>query len=125
MQRFCKEVITWKALHHPNVLPLLGVIMVDMHFAMVSEWMVNGSINQFIISHRDVNRFELVGFSFLSQPHSLLMATLLVQLQDVSKGLIYMHRQEMIHGDLKGVSLCKLELPFCLLTHLSSNRPTS
>jgi len=78
MQRFCKEVITWKALHHPNVLPLLGVTMVDKHFAMVSEWMVNGSINQFIMVHRDVNRFELVGFSFLSQLHSLLTATLLL-----------------------------------------------
>ena len=24
-QRFCKEAIRWKALNHPNVLPLLGV----------------------------------------------------------------------------------------------------
>ena len=55
--------MTWKALRHPNVLPLLGVTMSDTQFAMVSEWMANGNINQFIEAHRDANRFELVLFS--------------------------------------------------------------
>ena len=53
--------MTWKALDHPNVLPLLGVTMGDNHFAMVSEWMVNGNINEYIRTNRDANRFELVG----------------------------------------------------------------
>jgi len=52
----------WKALRHPNIHPLLGVIMGDGHFAMVSEWMENGNINAFIKAHRGANRFELVGF---------------------------------------------------------------
>ena len=65
MQRFCKEVVTWKALRHPNVLPLLGVTMGNYQFAMASEWMENGNINEFIKAHRDANRFELVWF-----PHS-------------------------------------------------------
>ena len=29
-------------------------------FAMVSEWMTNGNISQFIREHRDADRFELV-----------------------------------------------------------------
>jgi serine/threonine protein kinase len=53
--------MTWKSLRHPNVLPLMGVIMRGKHFAMVSEWMTNGSINEFIKVNRDVDRFELVG----------------------------------------------------------------
>ena len=61
-QRFCKEVITWKALRHLNVLPLLGVMMDNNQLAMVSEWMANGNINKFIKTHRDANRFKLVGF---------------------------------------------------------------
>jgi len=32
-------------------------------FAMVSEWMVNGNIVEFVEAHRDVNRFELVGLT--------------------------------------------------------------
>ena len=59
-QRFCKEAITWKALRHQNVLPLLGVTMGNNQFAMVSEWMANGNINEFVKAHSDANRFELV-----------------------------------------------------------------
>ena len=29
-------------------------------FAMVSEWMENGNINEFIKAHKEANRFELV-----------------------------------------------------------------
>ena len=68
VQMFCKEVITWKSLCHPNVLPLLGVTMGKRVFAMVSEWMVNGNINEFIGAHRDANRFELVRFLFTIDP---------------------------------------------------------
>ena len=56
--------MTWKSLRHPNVLPLLGVTMTSKSFAMVSEWMSNGSINEFIKINRDANRFELVGCRF-------------------------------------------------------------
>ena len=35
--------------------------MDDFHFAMVSEWMTNGNINEFIEADREANRFELVG----------------------------------------------------------------
>lgn len=52
--------MSWKALRHPNVLPLMGVIMSETEFAMVSEWMDNGNINQFVKEQPNVNRFELV-----------------------------------------------------------------
>ena len=54
----------WKALRHPNVLLLLGVIMTKNMFAMVSEWMPNGNINRFVKTHRYTNRFELVSYLF-------------------------------------------------------------
>jgi len=37
--------------------------MGNYHFAMVSEWMANGNINEFIKARRDVNLFELVRFT--------------------------------------------------------------
>ena len=66
MQRFCKEVVTRKALRHPNVLPLLGITMTEdpTRFVMVSEWMENGSINKFVKTHPDVDRLKLVRLSF-------------------------------------------------------------
>jgi len=36
--------------------------MSETQFAMVSEWMRNGNINQFVKTRRDANRFDLVCF---------------------------------------------------------------
>ena len=38
--------------------------MSENHFAMISDWMTNGNINEFVKEHPDVNRFKLVGFHF-------------------------------------------------------------
>jgi len=60
LQRFCREGVAWKHLRHPNILPLLGVTLNEHRFALVSEWMENGNINDFIKRDRHVNRTELV-----------------------------------------------------------------
>ena len=61
----------WKSLRHPNVLPLMGVTMTETHFAMVSEWMVNGNIKEFMKAHPDEDRFGLVGVPFKVASSSL------------------------------------------------------
>ena len=53
----------WRALRHPNVLPLIGVMMSETQFAMISDWMVNGNVNEFVKAHPDANRLKLVGVS--------------------------------------------------------------
>ena len=56
--------MTWKFLHHPNVLPLIGVTMTEARFEMISEWMVNGNINEFVKKNPEADRLKLVGFPF-------------------------------------------------------------
>ena len=63
LQRFCREGVAWKHLRHPNILPLLGVTVSEHRFAMVSEWMDNGNINQFIVKEQHANRIMLVRHS--------------------------------------------------------------
>jgi len=98
--------VAWGALRHPNVLPLLGVTMSENRFVIVLEWMANGDINEFVKVHPDVDRLELVCF-FAQWPHlrSPSMMTRLLQLRDVIRGLIYVHDQGIVHGDLKGARL--------------------
>jgi len=62
LQKFCREVVTWKALCHPNVLPLLGVTITETQFMMASEWMENGNINDFVKADTDVDQLGLVCF---------------------------------------------------------------
>jgi serine/threonine protein kinase len=65
LQRFCREGVAWKHLRHPNVLPLLGVTVSERRFAMVSEWMEHGNINEFVEKNPRVNRTELVRRSLI------------------------------------------------------------
>ena len=61
-QRFCKEVVLWSTLSHPNVLGLAGVHgdMGAGEFVTVSEWMEHGNIMQYVKRNRGANRLELV-----------------------------------------------------------------
>ena len=65
----------WKALRHPNVLPLIGVTMTDVQFAMVTEWMVNGNVNEFVKANRDVDRLGLVRYPSEATPFHFLLTT--------------------------------------------------
>ena len=71
MQAFCKEVVIWKNLSHPNVLPFIGAAMVtepgQEKCEIISELMENGDITTFLRQNDGVNRLELVGFD--SIPH--------------------------------------------------------
>jgi len=94
--------MTWKTLRHPNVLPLIGVMMSENQFAMISDWMMNGNINDFVKAHPDANRLELVSSSLRVLLPSLTVGPF-IKLEGVASGLIYIHSQGMVHGDLKGV----------------------
>ena len=58
------EVIAWRGLHHPNVVPLLGVTIDRPRLAMVSRWMPKGSIREYTKADTSVDRLELVRFAF-------------------------------------------------------------
>ena len=53
-------MVAWRHLRHPHILPLIGVNLERHKFAMVSEWMDHGDINEFIGNHQGVNRVQLV-----------------------------------------------------------------
>jgi len=61
LQHFCKEVILWSTLSHPNVLKFSGVQgdMEKGQFITVSEWMTHGNIMEYIRKNH-VNRLGLV-----------------------------------------------------------------
>ena len=88
VQRFCRGVIMWKALQHPNVLRLIGVTMSKTQFAMVSDWMANGNIDGFLMAHPDADRLELVGFLPKVAPSSY-------QVYWHSDDLSSLHRQDL------------------------------
>ncbi|KAF9644344.1 kinase-like protein [Thelephora ganbajun] len=85
-KQFCKEVILWSTLSHPNVLKLAGVQgdMEKGQLVTVSEWMAHGNIMEYIKKNH-VNRLDL--------------------LHGAAQGLKYLHNAGLIHGDLKGANV--------------------
>ena len=61
-QRLCREVLIWKHLSHPNILPLLGVSVSKnpRHFRIISEWIPNGNVTDYINFNPEANRLRLV-----------------------------------------------------------------
>ncbi|KAF7345943.1 Kinase-like protein [Mycena venus] len=82
-QRFAKEVLVWHNLRHPNIVPLLGVTTLPgLTIAMVSPWMQQGNVLNYMTQH---------------SPSSEYAITLL---NDVIQGLMYLHSENIVHGDL-------------------------
>ena len=61
-QRLCREIIGWKHLSHPNILPLLGISVPAnaYSFCILTEWMYNGNIMKYTKSNPGANRLQLV-----------------------------------------------------------------
>ena len=62
-QQFCREALVWKQLNHPNVLPFLGINMelFTPRFCLVSPWMSNGSLLDYLKKNPEHNRVKAVG----------------------------------------------------------------
>jgi serine/threonine protein kinase len=71
-------------------------------FTLVSKWMENGNINEFIKMHPDANRAQLVSRHFRFEIYDR-YAERVPELVDVALGLQYLHSFNFVHGDLKGV----------------------
>ena len=60
LQRFCKEVLLWKRLSHPNILTFYGASTNHNQFCMVSPWMENGNVISYTRRNPEANRLRLV-----------------------------------------------------------------
>ena len=45
---------------HPNIVPLLGMLEMALSLRIVSEWMPNGNVWDYIERNPDVSRLQLV-----------------------------------------------------------------
>ncbi|KAF7328248.1 Serine/threonine-protein kinase STY8 [Mycena venus] len=99
LQKFAKEALVWHYLKHSNIVPFLGVD--EMTFpaptmAMVSSWMSEGSVLNYMAENSPVSRYAIT------------------LLDDVSKGLLYLHSENVVHGDLCGRNILIHERRACL-----------
>ncbi|TFK31344.1 kinase-like domain-containing protein [Crucibulum laeve] len=83
-----KAAILWGHLSHPNVLPFYGIYHLEdnhRHICLISPWMDNGNITQYLIHNPNVSRFSLV--------------------HDTAAGILYLHENDIVHGNLRGTNI--------------------
>ncbi|KAF9005070.1 kinase-like domain-containing protein [Cyathus striatus] len=88
IRAFSKEAILWSHISHPNTLPFYGIFKhpyFESRICLVSPWMANGNINEYLRAHPEVNRHPLIC--------------------DIAEGVKYLHQNGIIHGDLKGFNI--------------------
>ncbi|KAF9450874.1 kinase-like protein [Macrolepiota fuliginosa MF-IS2] len=82
-----KEMLLWANASHDNVLPFYGIYRDEAagRPCLVSPWMENGNLHEYLKRHPDAPRALLV--------------------QDVAEGLHYLHQASIVHGDLKAQNI--------------------
>ncbi|PPQ66652.1 hypothetical protein CVT26_009406 [Gymnopilus dilepis] len=96
---FCSEVLVWRQLRHPNILPFIGadLDLFSPRFCFVSPWMCNGDIMSFLKQHPEHDRF--------------------CSIREIVDGIDYLHGLDppVTHKDIKGTNvLVKDDLVCCL-----------
>ncbi|KZV83913.1 kinase-like protein [Exidia glandulosa HHB12029] len=93
-------------LEHPNVLPLLGIYLLDGADSLpgaVSPWCDDGTLIDYLKAARNARTKRASG---TIQHDSLgLLCREVELLSQATSGLEYLHAQNIIHGDLKGCNI--------------------
>ncbi|KAF8608132.1 kinase-like protein [Ceratobasidium sp. AG-I] len=81
-----RELDAWSNLRHTNILELLGMALFKGRLALVSNWMDQGNVVEFINRNDGlVNRFDMSA--------------------QVIGAVAFLHRQSVVHGDLKAANV--------------------
>lgn len=88
LHEFVREAVLWsRAMHHDNVIPLLGVARLDGSVAFVSPWMHNGNLAIHLKVHQDAHVEQLFA--------------------DVACGLAHLHDLDIVYGIPRSVRIIK------------------
>ncbi|KAG6878412.1 hypothetical protein C0993_007013 [Termitomyces sp. T159_Od127] len=82
---YAKEAVLWAQLSHPNILPFYGLARIRSRLAFVSRWAMNGNLQEYLSQNPGANRLLLCA--------------------DTAAGMEYLHQNDIVHGDLKGLNV--------------------
>ncbi|CEL54347.1 putative WD repeat-containing protein alr3466 OS=Nostoc sp, (strain PCC 7120 / UTEX 2576) GN=alr3466 PE=4 SV=1 [Rhizoctonia solani AG-1 IB] len=86
LKRATREIYYWSKMKHENIHQLMGVVVyMGQSLGMVSAWMENGNLHEYLGKCPSANRYQL-------------------SLQ-VASGLAYIHSKDLVHGDIKALNV--------------------
>ncbi|KAG8900786.1 ubiquitin-protein transferase activating protein, partial [Tulasnella sp. 403] len=103
--RIRREEDIWQKLQHPNILPFLGTADVEGTLYLVSPWVDNGSLPGYLKRNPNCDRPRLI--------------------RETASALLYLHQQNIIHGDVKATNILVSSGVHALLCDFGLSRPTA
>lgn len=85
LKRAARELYVWSKAKHVNVQELSGIIMFQGRLGMVSPWMDNGNLQEYLQKSPNADRYHFC-----------------VQ---IALGVSYLHSINMVHGDIKAINV--------------------
>ncbi|KAG6905133.1 hypothetical protein DXG01_004644 [Tephrocybe rancida] len=82
---YAKEAIIWAQLSHPNVLPFYGLAHSPTRLSFITRWATQGDLTQYLKENPGANGILLC--------------------KDTAAGAEYLHKNDVVHGDLKGCNV--------------------
>jgi len=79
------EVQIWSRIAHPHVLQFFGACLEATQPFIVSKYCGNSNAITFLRLHPDTNRIQMM--------------------DEISRGMVYLHSQNIVHADLKGINV--------------------
>ncbi|TFK66838.1 kinase-like protein [Pluteus cervinus] len=83
--RITHEIETWSRLRHPHILQFLGANITNEPPFIVTPYLNNGNARDYVLTQPNADRLNI--------------------LHDACLGLTYLHSQNVIHGDVKGLNI--------------------
>ncbi|KAJ6570706.1 kinase-like domain-containing protein, partial [Mycena sp. CBHHK59/15] len=77
--QFCREALVWQHLHHPFILPLIGIDRETFRLPC------HGTVLKYLNDHGRANVDKL--------------------LSEIAQGLEYLHSRNVVHGDMRGANI--------------------
>lgn len=109
---FVHEVEIWKKLYHPNVIELLGASSAagDPPWFLVSKYYASGCLVKYL---KGLSDFEYAKVDTLKMIH------------EISKGMAYLHKQGVLHGDLKAANILVDDDTRCVISDFGQSEMKS
>ncbi|EPQ50917.1 hypothetical protein GLOTRDRAFT_66644 [Gloeophyllum trabeum ATCC 11539] len=105
---FMHEIEIWRTLDHPNVLPLLGASSAsgDPPWFFVSPYCKNGSLVEYLKLHGE-------------------SVDLLKAMHEIARGMEYLHKKGVLHGDLKAANVLVYDDERCVISDFGQSEMKS